>query len=355
MPLLALLVPLAASAGEAVTVPSPEPYVLLQAWLTAYDMDEDPQADPAGYGDPEDDIGVKIRRARLGFEGENARLAYGVVVGISSPYDAVMAARSPDSGSTIKLVDAYGGFAPIDALWVKVGQQRVPVSRETLMESGELVFQEGSVATEWLTPGRDAGLLLDGKLGPGRLRVGAFNGNGGVGGDDNTGKLLSGRLEATFGPGNSYETYGEVEGFTIGIGADGFLDDDVATQTLGAGADLMLRVAGLAVSAEGRMNRLSPTNTDVATPEVYAPVSRMGISAQAGYSVGALEPVVRFSTFDDDTEADDNGDVAQAQLGVVWHGLDDAVRAGAGYALRLEMGGTSISNDTARLWFQLRL
>ena len=68
-------------AKHGVALPTPQPTALLQVWATAFDMDEDPQADPAGYGDPEDDIGFKVQRARLGFEGENDRLRYGVVVG----------------------------------------------------------------------------------------------------------------------------------------------------------------------------------------------------------------------------------------------------------------------------------
>ena len=87
--LLCLLAATTAFADDALTLPAPQPYALLQLWVTAYDMDQDPQADPASYGDPEDDIGVKVRRARLGFEGSADRLRYGLVFGTSSPYDAV--------------------------------------------------------------------------------------------------------------------------------------------------------------------------------------------------------------------------------------------------------------------------
>ena len=34
--------------------------MLVQVWGTVYDQDEDPMADPATYGDPEDDVGFKV-------------------------------------------------------------------------------------------------------------------------------------------------------------------------------------------------------------------------------------------------------------------------------------------------------
>lgn len=341
--------------ADPVHVPAPEPYALLQVWITAYDMDEAPQADPAGYGDPEDDPGIKLRRARLGFEGTNSRLRYGLVVGTAAPYDAVQAQGGSSTGLSVSIVDAYGGFAPLPQLWVVAGWQRVPVSRETLFSAQDQVFQEGAVSSEWLTPGRDAGLIVDSTLGPARVRLGAFNGNHSLLGDDGAGKLLSARAEVTVGQGDAYQTYGAVDGFTLGYGMDGFVDQDVATTTLNAGTDLLVRVAGLAFLAEARYAGVRPSNTDVAQPEVLDATKRLGAMAQVGYTVGGFEPAVRFSMYDDDMDASDNGDLMNATVGVTWHGLDDAVRVGAGYVLRLESGGRSLPNDTARLWMQLAL
>ena len=70
-------------------LPTPHPTALIQGWITAYDMDEDPQADPASYGDPEDDPGIKARRVRLGAEGASDVLRYAVTVGYSAPFDAL--------------------------------------------------------------------------------------------------------------------------------------------------------------------------------------------------------------------------------------------------------------------------
>jgi len=333
-------------------IPKPHPTALIQSWITVYDMDQDRQADPAGYGDPEDDPGMKLRRARLGVEGESDVLKYAVSVGFSAPFDAL---TTP--GSEIELVDAYVGYAPVKDLWIQGGVSKPPIGREQLMSSSELALAERSVESEWLVPGRDAGVMGDWRTHGDarvRLRAGAYNGNGDLLGDNNNGKLVAGRAEFAFGPGRTYQTWGGDKGFTLGVGADGYYNADVSTGTGSAGGDLMLRVAGLSLMAEGRFAHLSPRNTDVRAPGVFDPVNRWGGLAQVSYGIGPVEPAVRFSLFDDNTSAKDNGDVAELLAGVTGHLLDDHARVGAGYVMRMEMGGATIPNDTVRIWTSLR-
>lgn len=353
-PLIALSAP--AQAGDPLVVPAPQPYALLQVWATAWDFDEDPQADPAGYGDPEDDPGFKIRRARLGVEGENQKLSYELIFGTSAPADAVAAQGSSNTGGTISIVDANVGYAPWEDIWIVGGVQHVPVSRDNLFSSRDQNFQEEAVSTNWMTPGREAGLVADADFGIARVRAGAFNGNDSLVSDDNNGKLVALRGEIkTGGRKSAYMTYGSVEKPVLGVGVDAFYDADVATSTLNAGADVLFRVSGLAVMAEGRFAMIQPTATDVADPEVSADTKRLGAVAQVGYTVGDCEPALRFSMYDDDMSVKDNGDVANAEIGATWHGFADHVRLGAGYVLRLELGGRSMSNDTARIWMQMSL
>ena len=91
------------SFSAAEQLPTPQPFVFFQGWATLYDMDEDVQADPAGYGDPEDDTGFKIRRARVGVKAKDDRFLYRVSVGMSSGYDTVLQLGNDD----IDIVDAY--------------------------------------------------------------------------------------------------------------------------------------------------------------------------------------------------------------------------------------------------------
>lgn len=346
--LSALLLAPRASAEDGAAFPKPKPTGLLQAWLTAYDMDEDRQADPASYGDPEDDPGLKLRRARVGLTGESDVLQYAVVVGVSAPYDALTGAEHE-----VGLVDAYLGWAPVKDLWLSAGVAKPPVSREQLMGSSQLPLAERAVSSEWMVPDRDAGAWVDWRSRGStrvRLRGGAFNGNADIFGDDNNGKLLAARAELAHGPAGTYATWGEEKGFSLGVGGDVFHDTDIATSTLGAGGDVMMRVAGMHLLLEGRFARLAPRNSDVDQPGVLAPVSRLGGLAQVGYGIGPVEPTVRFSLFDDDQDASDNGDVAQLDAGLTGHLMDDRLRVGGGYVMRLEMAGATVSNDTVRLW-----
>ncbi len=339
-------------------LPPPQVTGLMQVWGTAWDQDENPVTDPASYGDPEDDPGFKIRRARIGIEGKDkdAGTRYGVTFGFSSGYDAV--GGPPDTD--IQIIDASGGVRPVKGLWIDAGVVKVPVSRAFLMSASELALADRPVGSNWMIPPREVGVLLDGRVGSddgirGRGRVGVFNGNGSLVGDDNPGKLVAALLEGIVGPGDVYKTYGAVDGFTLGFAGDISYSADLSTTTLRYGGDVMMRVAGLAVLLEGHMATLEPANQDLQLPGTLATTPRLGTVAQVGYTVGSWEPVARFSSFDDHREFQDNGDVALAEGGVAWHSAKDQIRAGAMFVHRMELQGQAADNDTARLWMQMRL
>jgi len=336
-------------------LPEPDPYIQAHVWATLYDQDEDRTADPAGYGDPEDDSGFKIRRARVGFTGINDTWRYAVILGQSAPFDGLTAL----GGTQIDIVDAHAGYSPAEGLWITGGVQKVPVSRELIMSSQRLALVERSVASEWLIPGRDTGLTVDYRVGSsslyGKLSAGVYNGNRSVVSDDNEGKLLAARAELVVGEANPYRTWGKVDGVTFAVAGDFWNNNDVATDTTGFGADMILRVGGLAVTAEGRMATIAPDDTTIAQPDVLAGTRRLGALAQVGYSVAAYEPAVRFSLWDDDADNEDNGDVADVLAGVTRNGRNHNWRVGGGYVHRMELGGTPIQNDTVRLWMLVRL
>ena len=176
-----------------------------------------------------------------------------------------------------------------------------------------------------------------------------------VGGSSADVKLMAARLEANLGSADTYETYGAVDGFTVGVAGDFWKDEDLATTTSGYGADLIARVSGLAVLVEGRVSTTAPTATDLDLPGVLAETPRRGALAQVGYTVGNYEPIVRVSTFDDHRDLEDSGDILEGMGGVTWHSEADVVRAGGGYVYRRESGGAPLDNDSARLWLQLKL
>ncbi|MEL6346505.1 MAG: porin [Myxococcota bacterium] len=335
--------------------PAPDPYLQAHVWATLYDGDTDRTADPAGYGDPEDDPGFKIRRGRVGFTGQNEEWLYAVIVGQSAPFDGLAAVNTP----RIDVVDAHAGWSPVDNLWLVAGVQKVPVSRELIMSSQRLALVERSAASEWLIPGRDTGFLANYQIGSetmyGRLSAGVFNGNRSLITDDNLGKLLAVRAEFVSGDANPYYTFGVVEGVTFAIAADFWRDDDVATDTLGAGVDLMLRAGAVSFTAEARVADLAPDDTTINEPAVLAPIRQIGALAQIGYTIGSFEPAARFSLFDDDTDLDDNGDVGDVLVGITYGDRSARNRIGGGFVHRIEFQGAQTNNDTLRLWWLLRI
>ena len=334
-------------------LPTPKPMVLMQTWATLLDQDQDVIADPGGYGDPEDDPGFKLRRVRLGFEGRSDEVMYGVSVGLSAPYDVVEEAQGHEVD--LGLVDAYGGYAPTEGLWIVGGVQKVPVSREALMAASDLTFTERAVSTAWLTPGRDIGALIDGRWNDVRIRVGGFNGSGTLVGDNNAGKLVAIRAEYKTGPGEVYQTHGAVDSFTVGVAVDGWMNEEPAISSNGFGADLIVRFSGFTLLAEGRRNRAAPKEDLVIVPGVFDETKRQGVMTQVGYSIGSFEPAVRYSVMDDDLSMEDSGDVSEVLGGVTWHSEKEQFRAGAGYVVRNENGGNIVPNDTLRAWVQLKL
>jgi hypothetical protein len=328
------------------------PVGLAQVWVTAWDMDEDPVADASGYGDPEDDVGFKLKRFRLGLAGEEKGLDWALVVGLTAPYDGF-----DEQDGSIEIVDAHVGYR-WKGLGVKVGRDEVPFSRDRMISSAEQTFTERGMIAEHVAPGRELGATVFAQRWGAKVTLGVFN-SGGSGaadnlfGDDNLGKTFLGRLEFSRGDADVYETWGGSRKLSYGVGVGGFLTDDVATATQALGADAIVRVAGLTVLVDAALADVSPTNSDLAVPGVWSQTTRRGLTGQIGYGIGAFEPAVKVSFYEDSSV----GGYSTLLGGVVWHGgLDDRgrdrVRIGAGYVLRLEED--TIANDSVRLWAQVR-
>jgi hypothetical protein len=327
-----------------------QPYVLGQVWGTVYDQDVGDRADPAGYGDPEDDMGFKVRRARIGVNGSYGdQLTYGIDVGMSSGSDAL--SRGEED---VQLVGAWAGVQLTELVGMNVGLTKVPFGRENLMSSAEIPFQERTVQSNHMVSRREVGAVVDANGGMWRLRAGAFNGNGSLLGDTDPGGLAVARAEVVIGDGDVYRTYGTVEGLTLGVGGDFAFNDEFATRSMSYGGDLIVRTGGLTAMVEGHMARITPTDATVDAPGVFVETKRWGGYGQLGYSMGLFEPVLRVELFDEDMSVSDNGDLLHAVVGLNAHLMDDRLRVGGGYVHRAERGGLELPNSTARLWVQFR-
>lgn len=330
-----------------------QPTARVQVWATAYDMDEDPQADPAGYGDPEADIGFSIRRARIGLTGNMGGTFWRVSMGTGAPYDG-LSAEEP----LIQIVDAYGGYGfgeQFDTT-IAAGIVPVPFARETLMSSLDLTFQERGVGTIWTSPIRDVGVLFDTTQGIFRGRAGVYNGNGNFLGDDNDGVMAAARVELS--QGDTYRTYSPSGDAAYGVAVSALYNDDIATNTLGLNADALGRVGPITASVGITRNATSPKDDLVVAPGVVSDTTAVGFTGQLSAAFplldGGLEVAARYSSLDDATQLKDNGDVSIVHVGANFHDIAPGIDLGAGYIMRLERQGRSVNNNTIRIWTQFR-
>lgn len=346
-----LLLAAAAFAQDTPSQDIPRPVGILQLWGTVYDFDQDPQADASGIGDPEDDAGIKVKRLRLGFQDMNGPLVYRLTVGLSSPFDGYNAGEED-----IQVIDAVAGYQVAPWFTVQMGRSKVPFSRDQIMGASDLTFQERGLGAEYIVPDRALGVVAVGNFKPAKVQVGLFNSGNDLFGDNNPGKTVVARAEASLGERDTYAFWGGPgKGASVGFGASGLWTDDLSTRTFAAGADVLFRVAGLAMMVDGSWAMVSPMNTDIAEPGVLTPTTRLSLTTQASYTfLGILEPSVRFTAYSDESL----GKYGQLLAGLVLHGGTNLVgydrfRIGAGYVLRLEE--QKFPNDTVRIWTQVRI
>lgn len=340
------------------------PWILLQTWGTLWDQDVSKQADPATYGDPEIDPGFSLARTRLGLAGESHGVNFALTFGTSAPYDVL----SIQETNSIQLVDAYTRYTfaknPLGPTSVSLGYVALPFGREGQMSSADLVFQDRAVGVHWTTPSREAGFVLgqvwrfNGReSGPSlNLRAGLFNGDANFFADNDPGLRVVGRLE--FALGEAYRTFDYDLENAVGVGVSAMHADSLATKRTSLGADALVRVGPFAAWAEGTYVMVSPSDTTLDLPDVFAPTGQLGLSGQVSGFIpvmtGGLELAVRASTYDDALGVQDNGDVTLLHGAANWRYVVPGLDLGATFIHRIEVNGRSIPNDTFRLNAQLR-
>lgn len=123
---------------------------------------------------------AEIRRASAGLEGSWRRVSFEVSV---DPRD--------DDGIFVK--DAYAQFRVNRALRIRVGQFKIPGTREYDGSARRLDFLERTPLTESLAVRRDVGARVDGRRGRIGYELGMFAGDG-VGRDERAGLTAAGRV-----------------------------------------------------------------------------------------------------------------------------------------------------------------
>ncbi len=344
---------------------------LLHTWLTAYDQDDDPVADPAGYGDPEHDMGLTLQRARLGLVLElpdppkltGTTVWMTTVVGSDAPADALDTASSD-----IALIDARLGFDQDIGRYhnrTAVGFQRIQYSRESMIASADLVFQDRSIGATHLVPSRSVGVSAAPSLDWGKgetpvrttLRFGAFDATSELFDSSGGGGLAFGRLDV--GWGEDHATWSADGDSALGAGASLVGHDVVGATDLTWHVDLLARWRW--VTALGGLTRstVRPADGLLVNPLVNLETERTATWAQLGGFIPCsgdqgLEIAARYELFDDAGHLEDNGDVSRLTAGLTWRNLVPFVDMGAGYVHREELHGNAFDNDTLRIWIGAR-
>jgi len=271
-----------------------------------YTLAHDGEADETTHG-------MQIRRARLQFKGHfwNKHNKFKTELALS-PRDMGLT----DTGARrTPILDWYVDFTYLRDLSVRVGQYKLPYSRQRVVSSGDLQLVDRSLANSEFTLDRDVGLDLHSKdfLGLGLLRynAGLYFGEGRDPSSTDTFEMLYiARVEVL--PFGLFQDYKEADferslrpRMSLGLGY-AFLDgaqrnrgvvgsvptDGGTTDYHNATADLVFKIAGVSVfsdvfyrdGARSFGDATEEDDTGIETPAAQESTrTGIGWSAQAGY------------------------------------------------------------------------
>ena len=300
--------------------------------------------------------GFRIRRARLGVEGQIAeQWEYGLELDLIDE----------DSGGNA-LLDAYITYKPCDFGWIQAGAGKLPWSRALIISSANLqlierpawVGVEAATGTNQLDLGRQVGLSMGGQVSLFNFSAGVYNGAPGYSvGDLNDGLLYVVRLGAGQGDMGKFEGDLERGGFRWAFGLNGYLNFAEAADVRGAGADLAVKFKGISFYAEAVWAKSIPdTRPEGINPELDE-TERWGMYAQAGYMLPFdfmdLELACRFAIMDDNVHLDNEGDLWELTAGLNGYFYDGNVKLMINYILKEEQEGADLANDSILAMLQL--
>jgi hypothetical protein len=116
-----------------------------------------------------------VKQARLNLGGKKGRLKYYMEMGFAGEEETVVA---PNPGIAMNLVDVNIDWSINDHSFLKVGQFKVPYSRERISDSGYMQFDSRSVQNLAFRVGRDVGIAFHSYPGDFAYTLGIFTGGG---------------------------------------------------------------------------------------------------------------------------------------------------------------------------------
>jgi len=245
--------------------------------------------------------GFSVRNARLYASGTTAGdIGYRVEVDFGNGAGA----------NQLGLLDAYLDIPVAGEISARVGQFRAHVSREALIDSGNLFFVERSAIGNHFS-GRSQGLALNGDMGGFDWALTIQNGADGTG-DDLFMALRGGidlmgggtdLVEGAYGAGDEMEASAAVSYFSDDAveDADGFLvEGSLATGQFSAQASILS--LGDAVSLANVDNENAAASAGLEADTTPFSVQGTFMLSEAGSDYGAWELGLRFQDFDDSAD-----------------------------------------------------
>lgn len=332
------------------------PYLLFQGQVAPFTGDENLIQD----GDPAENVGARIRRARLGFEGwAFGAIDYGVIV------DA--------AAENVQLLDAYVGYRPFPFFGFRLGAAKVPFSRFALMSSSRQTMTERPLSVSAMAPFRQVGITFEGEVADGLVSyaAGVYNGfernanfhegysqNPSINGNRFNDLAYAGRvtLEPLGSVGDSLADLDKGP-LRIAAGTGLYYNDGETTQTTGWEADALLQVRGFHLAAEYLADTAEPARQPTTDATIPTSVDRFALVGEMGYVILADQLGVSFRTelIDDNEALDDNGDEVVVAGGVEYYLHRQHVKAQLDYTHRQELNGPDRDNDTLLLQLQIGL
>lgn len=337
---------------------------LLQTHLAFFTGDDNLIAD----GDPAEQAGFRIRRARLGVAGQ----AFRQHLAFELSFEA-----TPDGAA---LLDAWVGFTLMEELGVTVGAKKLPFSRFMMLGASKQVLHDRSMGSKAMAPARQVGLAVEGDIADGAFiySLGAYNGferrtnfhegyveNAALEGNRFNNIAFAGRLASEplgeLGPHIAdLRAEGERGDFLLGVGGAFYYNAGKTTESMGAEGDVHLKVAGLHFLGEFLWDTASPKSVPATPSTIPTDITRMAFAGEFGYAFPLLRRMhlafaARVEWIDDNTAREDEGDAMVVTGGVTLHWMRHHVMVGVDFTHREELKGVLLNNNTGLLHVQFAL
>ena len=315
-------------------------------------------------GDPMQEPGFRLRRARLGIEGT-------LFEGLSYEIELDLFDTERAGGP---LYEATIGYKPVYWFEAIMGVQKFPFLRSEMMSSAALPHLDRATGTLAMSPANALGQIVAFHPWEDRLSItlGVFNGlkRGSAfhEGYEGVGVSFGNRFEGIAGVGRvdfmplgpmganmadlpSYRA-GAVK---LAVGGSFFFNDGGSILTWAGSTYAHFKAYGLHLFFEFAQEAAEPKERPTTTSTISTRIERRAVQASLGYVFlpRVLGLALRFEVLDDNIDRESQGDEWLLTPTLTFYALGDALKVQLEYTHREELFGRSLANDTVLLGLQL--